>query len=74
MPPVACPWVQRIGLAEFNMSFVHGSENVNAAQAVAQGNALPPGGYPFAIYLNKQQVDNKIIRFTAKEAPLPSPA
>ncbi|MGY0162915.1 fimbria/pilus outer membrane usher protein [Edwardsiella tarda] len=52
--------------AEFNMSFVHGSENIDAAQAVAEGNALPPGKYPFAIYLNKQQVDNKDIRFVAK--------
>ncbi|WP_392421315.1 fimbria/pilus outer membrane usher protein [Edwardsiella piscicida] len=59
--------------AEFNMSFVHGSENVNAAHAVAEGNALPPGEYPFAIYLNKQQVDNKVIRFTAKEGAAAQP-
>lgn len=47
----------------FNMSFVHGTENRHSAQVVAQGEAMPPGTYPFDIYVNQNQVDRKLITF-----------
>lgn len=50
-------------LAEFNMSFVHGNENLSNAEAVAQGDALQPGVYPFDIYLNLNQVARKDVTF-----------
>lgn len=50
-------------LAEFNMSFIHGDENLSNAEAVAQGDALQPGVYPFDIYVNLTQVDHKDVTF-----------
>lgn len=50
-------------LAEFNMSFIHGNENLSNAEAVAQGDALQPGVYPFDIYLNLNQVARKDVTF-----------
>ncbi|MGO3568223.1 MAG: hypothetical protein ACTIOQ_10345 [Serratia grimesii] len=57
-------------LAEFNMSFVHGNENLSNAEAVAQGDALQPGVYPFDIYVNLTQVDHKMLLFVRKKGRL----
>lgn len=55
-------------LAEFNMSFIHGDENLSNAEAVAQGDALQPGVYPFDIYVNLTQVDHKDVTFVRLKA------
>lgn len=40
---------------EFNMQFVHGAGNLNAARQVSVGDSIQPGTYPFDIYLNSQK-------------------
>ena len=56
-------WSKIAAADTFNMSFVHGSENRSSARAVAQGESMLPGTYPFDIYLNLSQVDHKRITF-----------
>ncbi len=46
------------------MSFIHGDEKPEQrAEAVARGDALQPGVYPFDIYVNLTQVDHKDVTF-----------
>lgn len=47
----------------FNLLFVHGAENRSSVQAVAQGDALKEGEYPFDIYINLSQVDRRDVSF-----------
>lgn len=48
---------------EFNMQFVHGAGNLNAARQVSVGDSIQPGTYPFDIYLNSQKVDSLPVTF-----------
>ncbi|MBW7983756.1 fimbria/pilus outer membrane usher protein [Enterobacillus tribolii] len=56
---------------DFNMSFIHGSDNMNAAQAVAQGDAVQPGTYPFDIYLNGTLTEHRDVTFRRQSADKP---
>lgn len=62
-------WSKGATADNFNMSFVHGTENRSSAKAIAQGEAMLPGTYPFDIYLNLSQVDHQRVTFrhVAKE-------
>lgn len=48
---------------EFNMQFVHGSNNLNVAEQVSQGQSFQAGTYPLDIYLNEQAIDNLPVTF-----------
>ena len=63
---VALPGLFAISAAsaeEFNMQFVHGSANMNAARQVSLGDAIQPGTYLFDIYLNSQKIDSLPVTF-----------
>ncbi len=56
-------WSKVATADNFNMSFVHGTENRKSAQAIAEGESMLPGTYPFDIYVNLNQVDRKRVTF-----------
>lgn len=49
---------------EFNMQFIHGNDNLNAAQQVSLGQDFQPGTYPLDIYLNQKIIDSLPVTFT----------
>lgn len=56
--------------SEFNTAFLSmGNQKADQAslKAVSQGYDILPGKYQFLVYLNKEQIDNRIIEFIENE-------
>ncbi|WP_241611491.1 fimbria/pilus outer membrane usher protein [Rosenbergiella epipactidis] len=58
---------------EFNMSFVHGVNNVSSVSSVASGDTIQPGTYPFDIYLNQRKIDSLKVTFVRSNNEIITP-